>query len=155
VPATQPSPVSAAQAWHDVGMTEPALVPELLVTDVDESLVFWRDLCGFTVKYARPDEGFAYVVRGSAHVMLEQAGLGRNWVTGPLEKPLGRGINFQIEVSDIDPIVAALAAAGIDLFMAPEMKTYRVGGAELGVRQFLVTDPDGYLLRFQSPIGPR
>ena len=136
-------------------MTEPALVPELLVTDVDESLVFWRDLCGFTVKYARPNEGFAYIVRGSAHVMLEQAGLGRNWVTGPLEKPLGRGINFQIEVGDIDPIVAALAAAGIDLFMAPEMKTYRVGGAELGVRQFLVTDPDGYLLRFQSPIGPR
>jgi len=136
-------------------MTKPALVPELLVTDVDESLTFWRDLCGFTVKYARPNEGFAYIVRGSAHVMLEQAGLGRNWVTGPLEKPLGRGINFQIEVGDIDPIVAALAAAGIDLFMAPEMKTYRVGGAELGVRQFLVTDPDGYLLRFQSPIGPR
>ena len=136
-------------------MTEPALVPELLVSDVDESLVFWRDLCGFTVKYARPDEGFAYIVRGSAHVMLEQAGVGRNWVTGPLEKPLGRGINLQIEVADIDPIVAALTAAGVDLFMAPETKTYRVGDAVLGVRQFLVTDPDGYLLRFQSPIGPR
>ena len=134
---------------------EPALVPELLVTDIEESLAFWRDLCGFTLKYARPDEGFAYIVRGSAHVMLEQAGLGRNWVTGPLEKPLGRGINFQIEVGDIDPIVAALAEAGIDLFMAPETKSYRVGDAELGVRQFLVTDPDGYLLRFQSPIGPR
>lgn len=134
---------------------EPALVPELLVTDVEKSLAFWRDLCGFTVKYARPDEGFAYVVHGSAHVMLEQAGLGRNWLTGPLEKPLGRGINFQIEVDDIDPVVTALTAARIDLFMAPETKSYQVGSAELGVRQFLVTDPDGYLLRFQSPIGPR
>jgi len=64
---------------------EPALVPELLVTDIEESLAFWRDLCGFTLKYARPDEGFAYIVRGSAHVMLEQAGLGRNWVTGALD----------------------------------------------------------------------
>lgn len=134
---------------------EPALVPELLVTDVTESLAFWRDLCGFTVKYDRQDEGFAYVVCGSAHVMLEQAGLGRNWITGALEKPFGRGINLQIEVADIDPIVAALTAAGVDLFMAPETKTYRVGDAVLGVRQFLVTDPDGYLLRFQSPIGPR
>lgn len=134
---------------------EPALVPELLVTDLDRSLAFWRDLCGFTVKYARPAEGFAYVVRGSAHLMLEQAGLGRNWVTAPLEKPLGRGINFQIEVGDIEPIVAALAEAGVEPFMSPETKTYEVDGRELGVRQFLVTDPDGYLLRFQSPIGPR
>lgn len=136
-------------------MTEPALVPELLVTDVDASLAFWRDLCGFTVTYSRAEEGFAYVTRGSAHLMLEQAGIGRNWVTGPLEKPLGRGINFQISVTDIDTIVAALAAADVDLFMAPETKTYLVDGRELGVRQFLVTDPDGYLVRFQSPIGPR
>lgn len=41
------------------------------------------------------------------------------------------------------------------LVMTPETTSYQVGDAELGVRQLLVTDPDGYLLHFQSPIGPR
>lgn len=94
---------------------EPALVPELLVADVVRSVEFWCGLCGFVVEYQRDEEGFAYVVRGSAHVMLEQQGIGRNWITGPLERPLGRGINFQINVPDLAPILSALAAADYPL----------------------------------------
>ncbi len=45
----------------------------------------------------------------SAHLMLEQIGVGRNWITGPLDAPLGRGINFQINVPSITPLVSALA----------------------------------------------
>jgi len=39
---------------------EPGLVPELCVTDLATSQRFWCDLLGFTVKYARLNEGFAY-----------------------------------------------------------------------------------------------
>ncbi|WP_144762948.1 VOC family protein [Curtobacterium sp. 9128] len=135
---------------------DPALVPELLVDDLDTSLAFWVDLCGFTVAYDRPEERFAYVVLGSAHVMLEQAGVGRKWVTGPLERPYGRGINLQVSVPDSDAIAADLRSASIPLFLEPETKWYRVDAArEAGVRQFLVTDPDGYLIRFQSSVGHR
>jgi len=69
----------------------PALVPELLVADVDASLAFWCKLCGFEVVYDRPEEGFAYIAPFPAHVMLEQVGVGRNWVTAQLAPPLGRG----------------------------------------------------------------
>jgi catechol 2,3-dioxygenase-like lactoylglutathione lyase family enzyme len=134
---------------------EPALVPELLVGDLAASLAFWRDLCGFAVLYDRPAEGFAYIARGGAHLMLEQAGIIRNWVTGPLERPLGRGINFQIGVEDADVVAEALAAAGVALFLEPETTWYRIDAEEAGVRQFLVQDPDGYLMRFQSSIGRR
>ncbi len=134
---------------------DPALVPELLVRDVDASIEFWCTLCGFEIRYQRPEEGFAYIMRGAAHVMLEQAGIGRNWLTGPLEAPHGRGVNFQVIVSDVEPILAALRAAGVSLFMPPETKWYRVDDQEVGVRQFLVTDPDGYLIRFQSSVGRR
>jgi len=134
---------------------EPALVPELLVSDLDRSLDFWRGICGFTVRYTRPDERFAYITLSSAHVMLEQAGVGRNWITGPLEPPLGRGINFQITVPDSAAIVASLDAAGVELFMQPETKWYRIDNENTGVQQFLVTDPDGYLVRFQSSLGRR
>jgi len=46
------------------------LVPELSVSDIQESLSFWRDLLGFEVAYDRPDARFAYLVRGRLQVML-------------------------------------------------------------------------------------
>ncbi|WP_232667768.1 bleomycin resistance protein [Pseudonocardia sp. TRM90224] len=129
----------------------PALVPELLVESLDASLAFWRDLCGFDIRYSRPEEGFAYLELGTAHVMLEETGRGRNWVTAHLQRPLGRGINFQIAVASVADLVDAFERACWPLFMAPEIRTYRVDGIELGVVQFLVQDPDGYLIRFQEP----
>ncbi|WP_230597359.1 bleomycin resistance protein [Rhodococcoides fascians] len=135
---------------------EPELVPELLVSDLDSSMKFWVDLCRFEVSYSRPEERFAYVTSGSAHVMLDEIGAGRNWVSGPLQHPLGRGINFQIAVADCTRIAASLDAAGVSLFMSLETKWYRVGvDEEAGVKQFVVADPDGYLLRFQSSLGHR
>jgi len=134
---------------------EPALVPELLVTDLGSSLVFWTQLCGFAVRYSRPEEGFAYLTSGAAHVMLDQVGVGRDWITAPLGRPLGRGINLQIAVPDAAMTAETLVAAGVTLFMQPETKWYRVNGEEAGVLQFLVTDPDGYLLRFTSSVGRR
>jgi catechol 2,3-dioxygenase-like lactoylglutathione lyase family enzyme len=131
----------------------PALVPELLVTDLSTSLDFWVGLCGFAVLYDRPEERFAYVTLGSAHVMLDQIGAGRTWETAPLQHPLGRGMNLEIGVPSIDPILDALADVGRPLFLEPEEKVYRTGGTEVRVRQFLVQDPDGYLLRFTSRRG--
>lgn len=134
---------------------EPALVPELLVRDVATSMDFWCGLCGFDVRYHRLEEGFAYLVRQGAHVMLEQVGVGRNWVTAPLRAPLGRGVNLQITVVDLEPLLASLRRADWALFMEPEEAWYRVDEGEAGVRQFLVSDPDGYLLRFQASLGRR
>lgn len=133
----------------------PSLVPELLVEALEDSLDFWCRLCGFEVLYDRPEEGFAYITSGTAHLMIEQAGIGRNWTPAALERPFGRGANFQISVESIDPIVNALRIASWTLFMEPETKWYRTGTTEAGVVQFLVQDPDGYLIRFQSSLGRR
>ncbi|MEH0110029.1 hypothetical protein V6N00_09965 [Tersicoccus sp. MR15.9] len=105
---------------------EPALVPELLVTDLDRSLEFWCGLCGFSVRYARPDERFAYIALGAAHLMLEQVGVGRNWITAPLQPPLGRGINLQITVPDSSTLDGRLRAGGHEPFMPIETTWYRV-----------------------------
>ena len=131
------------------------LVPELLVADIDKSLLFWRDLCGFTVLFDRPEEGFAYLDLAGAQIMLDELGQTRDWVAGPLEAPFGRGMNLQISVPAIEPILVALAPAGWPLFMQPEQKWYRTGEVETGVHQFLVQAPDGYLIRFSAYIGER
>jgi catechol 2,3-dioxygenase-like lactoylglutathione lyase family enzyme len=131
------------------------LVPELLVTDIKRSLGFWRDVCGFAVLFDRPDEGFAYLDLGGAQIMLDEIGQTRDWVAAPLETPFGRGMNLQIRVPAIEPILAALSRADWPLFLEPEQKWYRTGEVETGVHQFLVQDPDGYLVRFSACIGER
>jgi catechol 2,3-dioxygenase-like lactoylglutathione lyase family enzyme len=140
-------------------MTEPStwarLVPELLVADINKSLRFWRDVCGFKVLFDRPEVGFAYLDLDGAQIMLDEIGQTRDWVTGRLEPPLGRGINLQVSVPAIEPILAALARADWPLFMEPEQKWYRTGEVETSVHQFLVQDPDGYLVRFSAHIGER
>ncbi|WP_027132473.1 bleomycin resistance protein [Geminicoccus roseus] len=134
----------------------PALVPELVVTDLDASLRFWRDLIGFRIAYDRPEDGFACLDLNGARVMLEQRDpRARQWITGRFERPFGRGINFEIQVPAATPILQRLERAGWDLYMACEEKWYRAGDRETGQRQFLVQDPDGYLLRLAEDLGLR
>lgn len=135
----------------------PALVPEFAVSDWQRSRAFYCDLLGFDCLYDRPEEGFAYLALGDAHLMIDQIGVGRTFDNGhaPWEPPFGRGLNLQIEVEDVDRLLAALAAAGWPLFLPLEEKWYRQGAGETGNRQFVVADPDGYLLRFYQDLGIR
>lgn len=131
------------------------LVPELSVSNYENSLDFYTRVLGFSVAYDRPEEGFAYLVLGGAQIMIDAIDKGRTWRTAAFDLPLGRGINLQIEVENIEPILNRLRQNQIPLFMEPEEKWYRVGDREAGNRQFLVQDPDGYLLRFMQDLGER
>ena len=115
---------------------------------------FWRDILGFQVLYGRPAEGFAYLERERAEVMLEVLG-DRSWTVGAMDRPFGRGINLQIEAASLTPMLEALARAQWPLYREPEERWYRVGAMEAGQRQFVVQDPDGYLLRFAQSLGLR
>ncbi|OQP88429.1 bleomycin resistance family protein [Rhizobium rhizosphaerae] len=134
------------------------LVPELSVRDWRVSLMFYRDLLGFSCRYIRADEGFAFLERDGAQIMIDQIGLGRDFDSGiqTLERPFGRGLNLQIRVAALDRILSALTHAGVTLHLPLEEKWYDVGeGLESGNRQFVVADPDGYLLRFYEDLGER
>jgi catechol 2,3-dioxygenase-like lactoylglutathione lyase family enzyme len=128
----------------------PACVPELLVTALPESLRFWVGICGFSVLYERPEEGFAMVTRDGAWIMLDQLSHTRDWVAAPLERPFGRGLNLEFSVPDAGAIHAAVQAAGTPIFLPMEEKRYRIGAGHVRVRQFIAQDPDGYLLRFSQ-----
>jgi hypothetical protein len=77
------------------------------------------------------------------------------WNTGPLEKPYGRGINFEMALTDIAPLLRRLQGAGIALYREPRETWYRTGDVYSGQREFLVQDPDGYLLRFCQGLGEK
>jgi catechol 2,3-dioxygenase-like lactoylglutathione lyase family enzyme len=137
-------------------MPTPPVVPELDVADLARSISFYVDVLGFRVRIERPEEQFVYLTRGPVHLMLEQAdGLGRRFRTAPLEYPFGRGMNLQIEVPDVDQVHALALNAGAAIHIALEERWYRQGEEEAGNRQFVVIDPDGYLLRFFTNLGRR
>lgn len=132
------------------------LIPELYCSDFQRSLTFYTGILGFTVLYARPEERFAFLEREGAQLMIEQStDPARTWLTGELSPPYGRGVNFQIAVSNVDALHGAVQAAGCRLFLAMEEKWYRRDATLLGNRQFLVQDPDGYLLRFFQNLGTK
>jgi lactoylglutathione lyase len=134
----------------------PALVPELHCSDLDKSLDFYVDLLGFRVLYDRPEERFAYLDRNGAELMLDEYVPGaRMLAKAPFERPYGRGVNFQIAVDDVDVIHAAVVSAGLSAFLQLEERWYRRDEAEIGVRQFIVQDPDGYLIRLSQRLGTR
>lgn len=134
-----------------------ALVPEFAVTSFAASKAFYCDVLGFHCAYQRPEEGFAYLSLGQAELMIDQIGQGRTFDDGhlPSTYPFGKGLNVQIEVPSIDPLLQALQAAQHPLHLPPEDKWYRKDAQELGNRQFVVADPDGYLLRFFQALGTR
>ena len=132
------------------------LIPELDVSDFDRSMEFYVDVIGFAVLYDRPEERFAFLDLEGASLMIEEAaGPGRRFRPAPLERPFGRGVNFQIEVGDVVTLYERVRNAGFDLLVPLEERWYRRLEIELGCHQFVVADPDGYLLRFFSDLGRR
>lgn len=131
------------------------LIPEFSVFDCEKTVDFYTNILGFTIAYQRTDEGFAFLRLGNAQIMVDQIGKGRTWQTGEFKYPLGIGINLQIDVPDLTPIQKSLTKNKIQLFLEPEEKWYRVDDHEEGVKQLIIQDPNGYLLRFSEDIGNR
>lgn len=128
-----------------------ACAPELLVSDLEKSLGFYRDILGFNVQYGRGT--FVYLDYQGAQIMLDQRN--GNWETGPMTVPFGRGINLQIRTNNLDTLLDALKQNGLALYLDDHAAWYLAGDKETGLRQFLVQDPDGYLLRFAQHLGVR
>jgi catechol-2,3-dioxygenase len=127
------------------------LVPELSVSNFDKSLEFYLNILGFKVEYKR--EKFAFISFQGSQIMIEE--INNHWNTGEMKHPYGRGINFQIEVKDIEPILKSLKKNKYKLFRNPEDKWYRKNNKLLGCNEFLVQDLDGYLLRFSQNMGTK
>ena len=108
-------------------------------------------MLGFDVMFDRPEGRFAYLDRQSAQLMLEQP-TDRAFLLGDLKFPYGRGLNLQIDVDDLDALYESVVEAEGRLMLPLEENSYRVGDDMFGQRQFVVVDPDGYLLRFCQPV---
>lgn len=137
------------------------LTPELCCSNIKTSLLFYTKTLGFLIQYQREENGFAMLERQGSRIMLDEictdsvSGTDRTWISGPLETPFGRGINLQMETTKVDELYNRVQKAGANIFLPIEERWYRANNVEIGNRQFIVLDPDGYMLRFFQYLGER
>jgi catechol 2,3-dioxygenase-like lactoylglutathione lyase family enzyme len=127
---------------------------ELMVSDYPRALAFWCDVLGFAPAFTRPAQKLACLGRpeGAQLMIYQRDG---DWETGPLEPPYGRGVVVQVYVADAAALAARVEAAGLP-FYVPLREKWRDWGDRLGgQREFLVQDPDGYLVMVAQRIGER
>ena len=127
------------------------IIPELSVSDLENSLKFYKTI-GFKVEYDRPENKFAFISLGEIQFMLQEISDNDKWNVAPLTYPFGNGINFQLEVSNLDEIYNNLKNNNYKITFDIEENWYRQDDKLLGNKEFLVQDPDGYLLRFFEDI---
>lgn len=130
------------------------IIPELSVSNLKESLKFYQTL-GFKIEYERPENKFVFLSLEEIQFMLQEFSDKDKWTIAPLKYPFGNGINFQLEVSDVDKIYTSLRENNYKIAFEIEENWYRQDDKLLGNKEFLVQDPDGYLIRFSQDLGEK
>jgi catechol 2,3-dioxygenase-like lactoylglutathione lyase family enzyme len=130
------------------------MVAELHVNDLAGSLLFWRDILGFRTAFERTEEHFVYLEHPEGQQIMLCQRHGR-FETGPLDRPLGQGVMFQIYLADIAPVLQALTHRGWPIYLGPREMWRRTGDRESGQKEVFVQDPDGYLIMVAHHIGER
>lgn len=129
------------------------MIPEFDAFNLEDSLHFYVDLIGFHVEYDRPEDKFAFLQFGDVQFMIQEIDSeNMKWNTGELKYPLGIGINFQIDVTNIDEIYDRLKKDDYEIFVQMEDHWYRKDNVLMGCREFLVQDPNGFVLRFSQDL---
>lgn len=130
------------------------IIPELSVTNLKNSLKFYQTI-GFKIEYERPENKFVFLSLGEIQFMLQEISKEDKWEVAPLKYPFGNGINFQLEVEDVDKIYNMLKDDNYKIAFEMEKNWYRQDNKLLGNKEFLVQDPDGYLIRFSQDLGEK
>ena len=144
-----------------------ALTVMLSCADVGKSLRFYRDVLGFELKESWPDPEtprWASLELHGQRVMIGEAmtpesveamcgegesselelwrGLARDF----RDNKHGVGIQVYVQVPDVDAFHDQVIARGAEVLRGPKTQFY-------GLRDFALTDPDGYLLIVHTPVA--
>lgn len=130
------------------------LVPELYCSNFETSIKFYTEMLGFAVVYNR--ERFAFLERQGAQLMIEQpTPPSRAWIVGDVQPPFGKGVNFEISTTNVAELHEKCKNEKATIYLPLEEKWYQAGDKMVGNLQFIVLDPDGYMLRFAQDLGEK
>ena len=132
------------------------LVPEMYCRDINVTKKFYTQVLHFKIKYERKEEAFVYFIKDGVELMFEQlkvenldSAVSRRWLATDQQVPFGVGVNLQIGVVDVEGLFDHVKKVDPEsVFMDIETKNYQCGDKMYTQKQFIVKDPDGFLLRF-------
>ena len=125
------------------------LTPNLITNDIERSTVFYRDVLGFKIVRTVPEEAgpfvFVWLDRDGVPVFLNDAKIVGHEIDAPAVVVGKSGVSMFITMEGIDGLWAEVREQA-HVAMAIKDQWY-------GMREFSVTDPDGYLITFAEPIA--
>jgi catechol 2,3-dioxygenase-like lactoylglutathione lyase family enzyme len=119
------------------------LTPNLIVSNVERSLAFYRDVLGFAVAFTVPEASpliFAAVQSGPVEIFLNAPEAATAEYPAFTDRPIGGTFTLFIEVEGIRTMHDALKDR-VKIVMPIETKWY-------GMTEFAFEDPDGYLITY-------
>jgi lactoylglutathione lyase len=122
------------------------VTPNLIVSNVERSIAFYRDVLGFALQTTVPDASpyvFAIVQSGAVEIFLNAPEPAITEYPAFRDRPIGGTLTLFIQVDDVRGAHEALKSR-VSIVMPLEKKWY-------GVTEFAFTDPDGYIITFAQP----
>jgi uncharacterized glyoxalase superfamily protein PhnB len=119
------------------------LTPNLIVSNVERSIAFYRDVLGFTVTATVPERSpyvFAAVQSGVVEVFLNAPDPAQAEYPAFKGRPIGGTLTLYFEVTGVDALHESLKER-VTVVMPLEKKWY-------GVTEFAIADPDGWVITF-------
>ncbi len=130
------------------------LTPNFAVQDIEKTVAFYRDVLGFTLEMAVPEDKsgdeqelterkkyiYAMMSRDGVGVMFQRTdSIGED--VPPLKGvPIGASVSFYIEVEDIDALYHEIK---------PKARVVKeLEAAWYGMQEFYIKDCNGYILGF-------
>jgi catechol 2,3-dioxygenase-like lactoylglutathione lyase family enzyme len=125
-----------------------SVTPNLLVSNIERSTEFYRDVLGFTVKQTVPDAApfvFVWLDHTGVGVFLnDPKAVAHDFPDATMRPPGGTATMFFV-VSDVDALHARVA---------PQTKVVTPLKTQFyGMREFAVEDPDGHILTFAQHVA--
>ena len=126
------------------------MCPELFVPDVGAAIRFYTEKLGFSLYRVDPPgepgpaSEFAILTLGPAVVMFAQDRLYMA-MGASTESPRGVAIDVRIMVDDADAMYDRCREGGVHI-------VHDIADRYYGLRDFVITDPNGFRLRFAAPL---
>ncbi len=111
------------------------VAPTIPVTDIDRALRFYGDVLGFVVSFTNGDPvSLAVINQGDAELHLG------------IDRDKAGSSHTHLMVDNLDEVHDALRQAGVPIRQPPKVQPW-------GLRDLVVSDPDGNSFEFAEPLS--